>query len=86
MFFSINFDYFTDIHLITVDSFETYNFQVEFKDEEGTGLGPTLEFFTLVAAELQRKDLRLWLCNDDIKDIPFFSVRYYIFFHILYFS
>jgi E3 ubiquitin-protein ligase HECTD1 len=34
---------------------------VEFIDEEGTGLGPglgpTLEFFALVAAELQRKDL-----------------------------
>jgi len=29
--------------------------EVEFKDEEGTGLGPTLEFFALVAAELQRK-------------------------------
>lgn len=29
--------------------------EVEFIDEEGTGLGPTLEFFALVAAELQRK-------------------------------
>ena len=27
--------------------------EVEFLDEEGTGLGPTLEFFALVAAELQ---------------------------------
>ena len=25
--------------------------EVEFIDEEGTGLGPTLEFFALVAAE-----------------------------------
>lgn len=32
-------------------------FQVEFQGEEGTGLGPTLEFYALVAAELQRKDL-----------------------------
>lgn len=40
-------------------------FEVEFKDEEGTGLGPTLEFFALVAAELQRKDLGLWLCDDE---------------------
>lgn len=31
--------------------------QVEFQGEEGTGLGPTLEFYALVAAELQRKDL-----------------------------
>ena len=39
--------------------------EVEFKDEEGTGLGPTLEFFALVAAELQRKDLAMWVCEDD---------------------
>ncbi|KAG8035223.1 hypothetical protein G9C98_001713 [Cotesia typhae] len=38
--------------------------EVEFVGEEGTGLGPTLEFFALVAAELQRKDLGLWLCDD----------------------
>ena len=30
-------------------------------EEEGTGLGPTLEFFALVAAELQRSDLGMWL-------------------------
>merc|ERR1719192_2282781 len=40
--------------------------EVEFIDEEGTGLGPTLEFFALVAAELQRKDLAIWLCDDDL--------------------
>ncbi|XP_012253549.2 E3 ubiquitin-protein ligase Ufd4 isoform X9 [Athalia rosae] len=39
--------------------------EVQFVGEEGTGLGPTLEFFALVAAELQRKDLRLWLCDDE---------------------
>ena len=38
--------------------------EVEFKDEEGTGLGPTLEFFALVAAELQRSDLAMWLMDD----------------------
>jgi len=38
--------------------------EVEFKDEEGTGLGPTLEFYALVAGELQRCDLALWLCDD----------------------
>lgn len=38
--------------------------EVAFVGEEGTGLGPTLEFFALVAAELQRKDLGLWLCDD----------------------
>ena len=35
--------------------------KVEFLEEEGTGLGPTLEFFALVAAELQRSDLGMWL-------------------------
>lgn len=39
--------------------------EVEFVGEEGTGLGPTLEFFALVAGELQRKDLGLWLCDDE---------------------
>ncbi|KAJ8721521.1 hypothetical protein PYW07_002296 [Mythimna separata] len=35
--------------------------EVEFAGEEGTGLGPTLEFYALVAAELQRADLSMWL-------------------------
>ena len=42
--------------------------QIEFRSEEGTGLGPTLEFYALVAAELQKKALGLWLCEDDIPD------------------
>ncbi|XP_069356468.1 E3 ubiquitin-protein ligase Ufd4 isoform X1 [Maniola hyperantus] len=37
--------------------------EVEFAGEEGTGLGPTLEFYALVAAELQRTDLSMWLCD-----------------------
>lgn len=41
--------------------------EVEFVDEEGTGLGPTLEFYALVAAELQRSDLAMWLHDDDLK-------------------
>uniref|UniRef100_A0A2P2I0N7 E3 ubiquitin-protein ligase n=2 Tax=Hirondellea gigas TaxID=1518452 RepID=A0A2P2I0N7_9CRUS len=38
--------------------------EVEFRDEEGTGLGPTLEFYALVAGELQRCDIAMWLCDD----------------------
>lgn len=38
--------------------------EIEFQNEEGTGLGPTLEFYALVANELQRSDLRMWLCED----------------------
>lgn len=41
--------------------------EVEFIDEEGTGLGPTLEFYALVAAELQRSDLAMWLHDDEMK-------------------
>uniref|UniRef100_A0A1Q3G3F2 E3 ubiquitin-protein ligase n=2 Tax=Culex tarsalis TaxID=7177 RepID=A0A1Q3G3F2_CULTA len=41
--------------------------EVEFQGEEGTGLGPTLEFYALVAAELQRSDLGMWLCDDEPK-------------------
>ncbi|GLD68587.1 E3 ubiquitin-protein ligase HECTD1-like protein [Lates japonicus] len=42
--------------------------EVEFQGEEGTGLGPTLEFYTLVAAEFQRTSLGIWLCDDDFLD------------------
>lgn len=41
--------------------------EVEFLGEEGTGLGPTLEFYALVAAELQRSDLAMWLHDDEIE-------------------
>uniref|UniRef100_A0A3P8VUH5 E3 ubiquitin-protein ligase n=1 Tax=Cynoglossus semilaevis TaxID=244447 RepID=A0A3P8VUH5_CYNSE len=42
--------------------------EVEFQGEEGTGLGPTLEFYALVAAEFQRTTLGMWLCDDDFPD------------------
>eukprot|EP00871_Galdieria_phlegrea_P000981 jgi/Galph1/1884/GphlegSOOS_G584.1 len=38
--------------------------EIEFFDEVGTGLGPTLEFYTLVSRELQRSDLGLWRSVD----------------------
>ena len=34
--------------------------EFEFFAEAGTGLGPTLEFYTLLATELQKKSLGLW--------------------------
>lgn len=40
--------------------------EVEFLDEEGTGLGPTLEFYALAAAQIQRHDLAIWLCDDNL--------------------
>ena len=38
---------------------------MEFVDEEGTGVGPSLEFYALVTAEFQRKDLGMWLTDDN---------------------
>ena len=34
--------------------------EVEFYNEAGSGLGPTLEFYTLLSTELQRRDLGMW--------------------------
>uniref|UniRef100_A0A7N0TV78 HECT-type E3 ubiquitin transferase n=1 Tax=Kalanchoe fedtschenkoi TaxID=63787 RepID=A0A7N0TV78_KALFE len=34
--------------------------EVEFGDEVGTGLGPTLEFYTLVSHALQRRGMGMW--------------------------
>ena len=34
--------------------------EVEFFGEAGSGLGPTLEFYTLLSHDLQRKSLKLW--------------------------
>lgn len=34
--------------------------EVEFFDEAGSGLGPTMEFYTLVSHEIQRRSLKLW--------------------------
>jgi E3 ubiquitin-protein ligase TRIP12 len=34
--------------------------EFEFFNEAGTGLGPTLEFYTLLATELQKKALGMW--------------------------
>jgi E3 ubiquitin-protein ligase HECTD1 len=42
--------------------------EIEFLDEEGTGLGPTLEFFSLIANELQRKKFGLWYCDDSVQE------------------
>lgn len=42
--------------------------EIEFNGEEGTGLGPTLEFYALVAAELQKTDLGMWIFDDDYHD------------------
>ncbi|XP_052768700.1 E3 ubiquitin-protein ligase HECTD1-like isoform X1 [Mya arenaria] len=42
--------------------------EIEFVGEEGTGLGPTLEFYALVAAELQKATIGMWICDDEFHD------------------
>ena len=41
--------------------------EFEYFGEVGTGLGPTLEYFTLISHELQRKDLNLWTHQTSFK-------------------
>eukprot|EP00798_Chlamydomonas_sp_ICE-L_P007521 gene7521-668_t len=38
--------------------------ELEYFDEAGTGLGPTLEFYTLLSHELQKRSLGLWRHED----------------------
>jgi len=38
--------------------------EVQYEDEVGTGLGPTLEFYTLTSHELQRSHLNLWRSDE----------------------
>ena len=47
--------------------------EVEFTGEEGTGLGPTLEFFALVAAELQSKYLSILVLLLKLTNFGFFA-------------
>ena len=44
--------------------------EVEFFGEVGTGLGPTLEFYTISSRELQRKSLGLWRSSDVSSTAP----------------
>lgn len=41
--------------------------EIQYENEVGTGLGPTLEFYALVSTELQRIDLGLWNDGDSYK-------------------
>ena len=34
--------------------------EIQYENEVGTGLGPTLEFYALVSKEVQRADLDMW--------------------------
>ncbi|KAH6618183.1 hypothetical protein B0J18DRAFT_371719 [Chaetomium sp. MPI-SDFR-AT-0129] len=45
--------------------------EVEYFDEVGTGLGPTLEFYSTVSKEFCKKKLKLWRDNDPSADDEF---------------
>jgi len=47
--------------------------EVEFFNEAGSGLGPTLEFYTLLSHEFQHRSLGLW--RDDVPAAPAFPKR-----------
>ena len=38
--------------------------EIRFANEEGTGIGPTLEFYRLLAEELRRRSVGMWLMGD----------------------
>ena len=40
--------------------------EAEYFEEVGTGLGPTLEFYSLVSPEFARRDLKLWRDDDPL--------------------
>ncbi|XP_026686363.1 E3 ubiquitin-protein ligase TRIP12-like [Diaphorina citri] len=42
--------------------------EIQYENEVGTGLGPTLEFYALVSKELQKTDLELWHSGDSPGD------------------
>ncbi|KAJ7087706.1 hypothetical protein C8R43DRAFT_1092601 [Mycena crocata] len=45
--------------------------EVEYFEEVGTGLGPTLEFYSLVSKEFARKDLKIWRDADAASTVPY---------------
>ncbi|CAH0722778.1 unnamed protein product, partial [Brenthis ino] len=47
--------------------------EIQYENEVGTGLGPTLEFYALVSQELQRADLDLWHGSENFKQKPSFG-------------
>ena len=50
--------------------------EIEYFEEVGTGLGPTLEFYSTVSKEFSRKDIKLWRDDDaNPKDDYVFSKR-----------
>lgn len=49
--------------------------EVEYFEEVGTGLGPTLEFYSTVSKEFSKKKLKLWRENDATEDEYAFGIH-----------
>lgn len=45
--------------------------EVEYFEEVGTGLGPTLEFYSMVSREFARRDLKIWRDADSTVPGPY---------------
>ena len=49
--------------------------EIQYENEVGTGLGPTLEFYALVSKELQKSEFELWrgdaVEEKDFSGLPF---------------
>lgn len=45
--------------------------EVEYFDEIGTGLGPTLEFYAMASREFARRQLKLWRDEDEAHEGPY---------------
>ena len=56
-----------------------YMMEVEYFDEVGSGLGPTLEFYAVVSQEWQRTDLRMWRSDSLKKDEKFVHMEHGLF-------
>jgi E3 ubiquitin-protein ligase TRIP12 len=46
--------------------------EIEFYGEVGTGLGPTLEFYSILALELQSASLKMWRCPATLTRVELF--------------
>ncbi|VDM31369.1 unnamed protein product [Hydatigera taeniaeformis] len=51
------------VQLLTSHAVRKQELEVGFEDEEGTGLGPTMEFYALISAELMRKSHCIWVAD-----------------------
>eukprot|EP01064_Diplonema_japonicum_P034365 TRINITY_DN7098_c2_g1_i1.p1 TRINITY_DN7098_c2_g1~~TRINITY_DN7098_c2_g1_i1.p1 ORF type:complete len:1583 (+),score=392.58 TRINITY_DN7098_c2_g1_i1:49-4797(+) len=47
-------------NLLSATTWRRFPLEIQYEGEEGTGLGPTLEFFTVVSKDLQQDSFKMW--------------------------